>query len=89
MTQNCIKISRNAEKLESITDGFVHFQLVLSLRVLPGQDVEEKRPIYDCRCDERLKAKGKRSTRLTYIGFLGGLEHPKIETRCPLFIMNR
>jgi hypothetical protein len=28
VTQNCIKISRNVEKVEPITDGFVHFQLV-------------------------------------------------------------
>jgi hypothetical protein len=40
------------------------------------------RPIYECRCDERderLKPKGE--TRLTYTGFLGELEHIKIETR--------
>ena len=28
VSQNCIKISRNVEKVEPITDGFVHFQLV-------------------------------------------------------------
>jgi hypothetical protein len=28
VAQNCIKIIRNVEKLEPITDGFVHFQLV-------------------------------------------------------------
>ena len=28
VSQNCTKIARNVEKLESITDGFVHFQLV-------------------------------------------------------------
>jgi len=32
--------------------------------------------IYECRCNERLKAKAEGSTRLTY-----GLEHLKIETR--------
>ena len=41
----------------------------------------KRRPIYDCRCDERLKTKAERSTRLTYTGLLGGLEHLKIETR--------
>jgi hypothetical protein len=39
--------------------------------------------MYECRCDERLKDKTERSTRLGYTGFLfhGGLEHLKIETR--------
>jgi hypothetical protein len=37
--------------------------------------------MYECRCDERLKAKAERSTRLTYTGFLGGLEHLKIKKR--------
>ena len=39
------------------------------------------RLIYECRCDERLKAKSEGSTRLTYTGFHGGLDHLKIETR--------
>ncbi len=34
-----------------------------------------------CRCDERLKVKTEGSTRLTYTGWSGGLEHLKIETR--------
>jgi hypothetical protein len=34
-----------------------------------------------CRCDERLKAKTEETTRLTYTGLCGGLEHLKIETR--------
>jgi hypothetical protein len=38
-------------------------------------------PIYECRCDERLKTKSEGSTRLTYTGLSGGLEHLKIETR--------
>ena len=37
----------------------------------------ELRPIYDGRCDERLK-KVKGFTLLTYTEFLGGLEHLKI-----------
>jgi hypothetical protein len=37
--------------------------------------------IYECRCDERLKAKAERSTRLACTGLRGGLEHLKIETR--------
>ena len=39
------------------------------------------RPIYECRCDERLKTKAKEFTRLSYTGLFGGLEHLKIETR--------
>ncbi len=39
------------------------------------------RPIYDCRCDERLKTKGQESTRLSDTGSLGELEHLKIKTR--------
>ena len=31
--------------------------------------------------DERLKTKDEESTLLVYTGFLGGLEHLKIETR--------
>ena len=41
----------------------------------------KRRPIYECRCDERLKAKAEGSARLTYTGFRGDLEHLKIETR--------
>ena len=41
----------------------------------------KRRPIYECRCDERLKTKAEGSTRLSYTGFHGGLEHLKIETR--------
>jgi hypothetical protein len=37
--------------------------------------------IYECRCNERLKAKAEGSIRLTYTGLRGGLEHLKIETR--------
>ncbi len=38
-------------------------------------------PMYECRCDERLKPKGEESTCLTYTGLFGELEHRKIETR--------
>ena len=39
------------------------------------------RPLYECRCDERLKTKVEESTRLANTGLLGELEHLKIETR--------
>ena len=41
----------------------------------------QKRLIYECRCDERLKTKAEESTRLVYTWFLGKLEHLQIETR--------
>jgi hypothetical protein len=40
-----------------------------------------RRLIYECRCDERLKVKAVESTHLGYTGLCGGLEHLKIETR--------
>jgi hypothetical protein len=39
------------------------------------------RPIYKCRCDERLKTKAEESTSLPYTGLFGELEHLKIKTR--------
>ena len=41
----------------------------------------QTRPTYECRCDERIKTKSEKSTRLAYTGLLGELEHLKIETR--------
>jgi hypothetical protein len=38
-------------------------------------------PIYECRYDERLKTKSEKSTRLSYTGLFGELEHLKIEPR--------
>jgi hypothetical protein len=35
----------------------------------------------ECQCDERLKSKAEGSTRLTYTGLCGGLEHLKIQKR--------
>ena len=42
---------------------------------------QEIRLLYECRCNERLKAKAEGSTRLAYTGLRGGLEHLNIETR--------
>ena len=39
------------------------------------------KPIYECRCDERLKTKAEESTRLVYTGLVVELEHLNIETR--------
>ncbi len=40
-----------------------------------------RRPLYEYRCDERIKVKDEGSTRLGYTGLSGGLEHLKITTR--------
>ena len=53
--------------------GFVYYESI-------NRDLKT-RPIYECRCDERLKTKDEESTRLVYTGFLG-------ELNC-CFIMNR
>ncbi len=45
------------------------------------REVLKTRPIYECGCDERLKTKTEKSTRLGYTGLLGELEHLKIKTR--------
>ncbi len=39
------------------------------------------RPLYECRCDERLKTKSEESTCLAYTVLPGELEYLKIETR--------
>jgi hypothetical protein len=39
----------------------------------------QTRPMYECRCDERLKPKGEECTRLAYTGLVGELEHLKID----------
>ena len=41
----------------------------------------KRRHICGCRYNERLETKTGGSTRLTYTGLCGGLEHLKIETR--------
>ena len=41
----------------------------------------KKRLTYEYRCDERLKTKTEESTRLTYTGLDGELEHLEIKTR--------
>jgi hypothetical protein len=41
----------------------------------------QTRPTYECRCDERLKTEGEKSTLLVYTGLLRELKHTKIKTR--------
>jgi hypothetical protein len=41
VAQNCIKITRDVEKLEPLSDGFIHFQLI--------QDYEDPHTVYECK----------------------------------------
>ena len=88
----CRKLSREkrgrlfpsaARRVNNIT---MFFQIYCFLFRLVLYYEEKKRElkrihIYGCRCNERLRAKAEGSTRLTYNGLRGGLEHIKIETR--------
>jgi hypothetical protein len=56
------------------------FHLTSPPHIVSKREVKIK-PIYECRCDERLKTKAEESTRLTYTGLLGELEHLKTKTR--------
>jgi hypothetical protein len=61
------------------TSKTVYSTLVVYYEVLKRE--LKRRPIYEFRCDERLKDKTEGSTRLVYPGLYGGLEHLKIQTR--------
>ena len=55
----------------------------ISVRVVYYESIKRElktNPIYECRCDERLKTKAEESTRLAYTGLIGELEHLKIQT---------
>jgi hypothetical protein len=68
----------------SVSSRVVRLDVVTILIVVYYESMKREvktRPIYECRCDERLKTKSEESTRLVYTGFLGELEHLKIETR--------
>ena len=64
---------RNSVSTESLQWNFVYYES-------RKRDLKT-RPIYECRCDERLKTKSEKSTRLTYTGLIGELEHLEIKTR--------
>jgi hypothetical protein len=68
----------------SVFEGVPHCIVRDVIRFVYYESIKRElktRPIYECRCDERLKTKAQESTRLTYTGLLGELEHLKIETR--------
>ncbi len=58
---------------KSHLDTFVYYESI-------KRDPQTK-PVYECRCDERLKTKTEKYTRLVYTGLHGELEHLKIMTR--------
>jgi hypothetical protein len=58
-----------------------HFQPCFPVTRPVSRPVFPSKPIYECRCDERLKTKAEESTRLVYTGLLVELEHLKIETK--------
>jgi hypothetical protein len=51
---------------------------LLGIRAVQLLERGQRAPL---RCNERLKPKAEGSTRFTYTGLCGGLEHLKIETR--------
>jgi hypothetical protein len=75
--------------LQEIIDKFLHQvedrkRIILGIIIVYYESIKRKlktRPIYECRCVERLKTKDQESTRLGYTGLFGKLEHFKIETR--------
>jgi hypothetical protein len=59
-----------------------HLQIVIIVVYYESIKQESmRRPIFESRCDERLKTKVEEFTRLVYTGLLGELEHLKIKTR--------
>ncbi len=64
--------------------GAPSHQILIQGKVVYYESIKRllnRRSMYKYRCDERLKVKVVGSTRLTYTGLLGGLEHLKMETR--------
>ena len=55
--------------------------MIFLFLLLHGKTRGKGRPIYEYRCDGRLKAKAEGSTRLGYTGLHEGLEHLKIKSR--------
>ena len=70
------KLTRKTAALARVLPTFAFMFIIKSIK----QELKT-RPIYDCRCDERLEPKNDESTCLGYTELLGELEHLKIETR--------
>ena len=59
---------------------FLYYETIIDYYETINRELN-KRLIYECRCDERLKVKVEGSTCLTHTGLNEGLEHLKIETK--------
>ncbi len=73
LTEKTFALDRKEQTEVAKEEGFAYYESMK--REL------KTRPIYEDRCDERLKTKSEESTSLAYTGLLGELEHLKIETR--------
>ncbi len=60
---------------------FVYYESLFIVYYESRKRELKTRPMYECRCDERLRTKVEKTTCLTYTGLLGELEHLKIKTR--------
>jgi hypothetical protein len=67
--------TRDDKRLSSFEESYLFVYYEAIKREL------KRRPLYEHRCDERLKTEAEGSIRLGYTGLRGGLEHLKIETR--------
>ncbi len=65
------------DELKTSEGTFVSFLVYYESR----KREQKRKLILKCRCVERLKVTGEGSTRLTYTGLCGELEHLKIKTR--------
>jgi hypothetical protein len=70
------KLPRKTATLARVLPTFAFMFIIKSIK----QELKT-RPIYDCRCDERLEPKNDESTCLTYTGLIEELQYLKIETR--------
>ncbi len=75
-----LRVNLNNDDTLITSRSHTHPSHYSSLFITNRESELKTRPIYECRCDERLKTKSEESTLLTYTGFLVELEHLKIKT---------
>jgi len=82
---NTTRDSKGIQRIETEKSGLERcIQVFPKIKVVYYESIMRElkiRPMYEYRCDERLKTKSKEFTRVPHTGLLGGLEHLKIETR--------
>ncbi len=68
-----------------VKNNFINFHFTSTVEeVVDYESIKRElkiKPIYECRCDERLQTKTKKFTHLSYTGLVVELEHLKIKTR--------